>query len=414
MKRLFEHGSAILLHSAAVETTLQDRVRELGLNHPSVAHEAGLQAEVVQRAQRLTSANQIRDLERIGFILGLDELGLGHRAPGPDDAELAVRLKTLRPTYPKHAQPLSEGAVVTFAHAASVIRTQCKMQHWLGLQSYNTKFFPSDDYGTSISRPFKVGYTLAGHVRNILDLGSSPIESMRDLVDVRLGIPVVQARLPQHIAGATIAVSQSHPGDARGIVLNTDGANENVWVRRATLAHELGHLLFDPIQRLQRVRVDTYQSNEIDPESTVTDDVEQRANAFSIALLAPMQAVRDITTPPIQSRTIKIIMSEFGISYTAAHHHVFNAHYRQYELPSNGLSVDPSDEQKAAEDFALDYFPIERTPGVRRGRFAGIVAECYKRGFISGDTAAQYMNCDKNEFADSFETVRELYPLGDA
>jgi Zn-dependent peptidase ImmA (M78 family) len=117
-------------------------------------------------------------------------------------------------------------------------------------------------------------------------------------------------------------------------------------VRRATVAHELGHLLFDPVQRLDRVRVDTYQSNEIDPESQLdlasaaTDVVEQRANAFSIALLAPMQAVRDMTPSPLRSGAIERVMSEFGISYTAARHHICNAHYRQFEDSRNsGLAV---------------------------------------------------------------------------
>ena len=421
LEEALEYGSAILQHPTTAQTTLRNRVRELGLKHSSVAREARIQTEVVKRAQVQTSASQIHDLERIGFILGLDEFRLGHRAPGPDDAELAVRLKTLRPTHPMiGTQPLSPGTVLTFAHAASVIRTQCRMQDWLDIHGYNTKFRPTDDYGTSVSPPYKVGYMLAEHVREALGLGFSPIESMRDMVEVELGIPVVQAKLPQHISGATIAVGQSGQDEARGIVLNTDGATESIWVRRATVAHELGHLLFDPVQRLDRVRVDTYQSNEIDPEShldlgsATTDVVEQRANAFSIALLAPMQAVRDMTPPPLRSAAIERVMSEFGISYTAARYHVFNAHYRQYELPPDRASADPSDEQKAAENFTLDYFPIKVTPGIRRGRFAGMVGECYRRGFISVDSAAQYLNCDEKEFADSFETIRELYSVEDS
>lgn len=419
LEEALEYGSAILRHPTTAETTLRNRVRELGVKHSSIAREARIQTEIVERAQIRTSANQIRDLERIGFILGLDELRLGHRAPGPDDAELAVRLKTLRPTHPIRTQPLSAGAVLTFAHAASVIRTQCRMQDWLGIHGYNTRFRPTDDYGTSVSPPYKAGYMLADHVREALGLGFSPIESMRYLVEVELGIPVVQAKLPKHISGATIAVGQSEEHEDRGIVLNTVGANENIWVRRATVAHELGHLLFDPVQRLDRVRVDTYQSNETDPESqpdlasSATDVVEQRANSFSIAFLAPMQAVRDMTPAPFRSDAIERVMSEFGISYTAARHHVFNAHYRQYELPPDRISTDPSDEQKAAENFTLDYFPIEITPGMRRGRFAGMVGECYQRGFISVDSAAQYMNCDEREFMESFETVRELFSLED-
>ena len=407
LEEALEYGSAILIHPTAIESTLQHRIQELGIENTNVA-------EAVQRAQSQPSANQIHDLERIAFMLGLDELRLGHREPGHEDAELAVRLKTLRSTQPTSARPLSARAVVTFAHAASVIRAQCKMQNWLRIKAHATMFVPSDDYGTSVSPPYKVGYALAEHVRTILGLGSSPIESMRNLVEVELGIPVVQAELPQHIAGATIAIGRSEQDEARGIVLNTVGANESIWVRRATLAHELGHLLFDPNQRLQNVRVDTYEANEIDPEGTVTDRVEQRANAFAIALLAPMEAVRSITSTPIRSDSIKTVMSKFGISYTAAFYHIFNAHYRQYEIPSDKQCVEPSDEQVALENFTLDYPLIDRIPDVRRGRFAGIVGECYKRGYISVDSAAQYMDCDENEFAEHFETFRSLLSLEDA
>ena len=414
LEEALEYGSAILVHSTAIESILRQRIQELGLKNTSVAREADLQAEVVRRAQSQRSGIQIQDLERIGFILGLDELRLGHREPGPEDAELAVRLKTLRPPQPAPARALSPGAVVTFAHASSVIRAQCKMQNWLGTKAYNTMFRPSNDFGNSVSPPFKVGYALAEHVRTILGLGISPIESMRNLVEVELGIPVVQADLPQHIAGATIAIGHAEQDESRGIVLNTVGANENVWVRRATLAHELGHLLFDPIQRLQRVRVDTYESNEVDPEVTIKDPVEQRANAFAIALLAPMEAVRALAPTPIRSDSIKNVMSKFGISYTAARYHIYNAHYRQYELPLDRQFADPSDEQKALENFMLDYPLIESIPNVRRGRFAGIVGECHKQGYISVDSAAQYMSCDKNEFAKYRDMFRRLHSLEDA
>ena len=414
LEEALEYGSAILLHSTAIESTLQSRARELSLKHTTIAREAGLKSEVVQRAESRTSGNRIGDLERIGFILGLDELRLGYLPPGAEDAELAVRLKTLRPTQSIGARPLSAGAVLTFAHAASVIRTQRRLQNWLGLEVYDTKFVPNDDYGSPVCPAYQIGYALARDARTSLGLDDSPVESMRNLVEVELGIPVIQAKLPGHIAGATIAIGNPEYGEARGIVLNTVGPNENVWVRRATLAHELGHLLFDPIQRLERVRVDTYQSNEVDPQISVTDYVEQRVNAFAIAFLAPMEAVRNMTPTPIKSESIKSVMSEFGISHTAARYHVFNAHYRQDELPSHKPFADPSDEQKAAEDFTLDYFPIKRTPNVRRGRFAGIVCECFDKGYLSDDSAAQYMNCDKRELVNSLEDIRTLYNVAQA
>ena len=406
-----EYGSAILIRPNGIENTLHRRARELGLQHSTVAREADLPPEVVQRAKRLAPDNAIEDLERIGFVLGLDELRLGYQPPATGDDALAVRLKTLRPTQANDARHLSARAVLTFAHAASVIRTQRRLQSWLNLAEHARPFVPEEDYGSADHPAYRIGYALAEEARITLGLSDFPIESMKDLVETKLGIPVIQAELPGHIAGATIAVSDTDYEDVRGIVLNTVGANENVWVRRATLAHELGHLLFDPIQRLDRVRVDTYQSNEIDPQGRSIDYVEQRANAFAISFLAPMEAVREMTPTPLQSESIRNVMSTFGISHTAARYHTFNSHYRQFPLPQDQASVGPSDEQTAAENFTLDYFPIERTPLVRRGRFSTIVNDSCKKRYISIDSAAKYMCCNKKEFADASPVIHDLYSL---
>ncbi len=76
------------------------------------------------------------------------------------------------------------------------------------------------------------------------------------------------------------------------MAINTQGLNGNVWVRRFTMAHELGHLLWDPDQRLQSLRVDTYRDLEEDPvQRPGLDPVEARANAFAIELLAPQEYV---------------------------------------------------------------------------------------------------------------------------
>ena len=89
---------------------------------------------------------------------------------------------------------------------------------------------------------------------------------MRELVEHRLGIPIIQVKLPPAIAGATIS---SH--GQRGIVLNVRGANTNVWIRRTTLAHELAHILFDPEAKLESVRVDSYKQLERDTEDVLTN-----------------------------------------------------------------------------------------------------------------------------------------------
>ena len=413
LEEAVEYGSAILIRSGgSMEPTIRSRIEQLGLTAAAVADESDLALEVVERAGHRSVDNETGHLERIGFILGLDELRLGYRPTGEADAGLAVRLKTLRSPTATGAVGLSPTAVLKFAHSASVIRTQHRLQRWLGMEDGIGWFDPTDDYGTSISPAYRVGYELAEYARQRLNLGDRPIASMRDMVEKTLGIPVIQARLPGGVAGATIAVSDDEHGEVRGIVLNTVGANSNVWVRRATLAHELGHLLFDPIQHLEHVRVDTYQANEVDPQITATDYVEQRANAFSIAFLAPRDAVRNMVLTGGRTDPVREVMATYGISHTAARYHIRNSCYGRYQLPDDRSSdAVPSDEQKAAEESTLDYFPIRTTPDIRRGRFSEVVTSCYDKRYLSDHSAAQYMCCTKPDFRDKIEAIRELYGL---
>ena len=221
---------------------------------------------------------------------------------------------------------------------------------------------------------------------------------MRELVEDKVGIPVIQAELSQEsIAGATISVAD---GDQirRGIVLNLEGDNENPLVRRATIAHELAHLLYDPDEYLNTVRVDTYEGLESDPTSTpYLDDeyyrVEQRANAFAISFLAPLEEVHDMTLPPFSGEDVRRVVSKYGISVTAASYHVVNAHFRQYDYPRD-VTPDRGDDWRGVENFTVDFLPISTsTPVTRRGRFARLVVEACKNRLISTESAAEYLCC---------------------
>ena len=199
--------------------------------------------------------------------------------------------------------------------------------------------------------------------------------------------------------------------EARGVVLNTVGENQNVWIRRATLAHELGHLLYDPDSKLQSVRVDSYTDSQRNPQAQEADFVEQRANAFAIAFLSPNDAVRQLAPTPVSEESVIKVMHTFGISHTAARYHIANSHYRQFDVPSTVINTGPSDEQKAAENFTVDYFPVPDTPEQRRGKFAGLVTAAYDNGFISEDTAALYLECSVQDFQDNLEFLRSLYDI---
>ena len=373
-----------------------------------------MQSPSIKRAEQDADQVDLRELERLSFVLGLDPAKLSVDQRAGADPALGVRLRLLEgPNAPATGARLSPPSVLPSvlrgSEAASIIRSQLQLQRWLHADGRAAEFEPSHDYG-HVEPAWRAGYVLAGSTRERLGLGLEPIESMRDLVEHRLGIPIIQVALPNRIAGATIS---SH--GRRGIVLNTDGANSNVWIRRTTMAHELAHILFDPEEQLSNVRVDSYDEMARDAQNGASspDNVEQRANAFAVQFLAPRDAVKKIVPSPAQVSTASIerVMSRFGIGRAAARFHVGNAWWGQAELPPvQDISGEPTDEQRSVEDFTLDYFQPQSTPEQRRGRFAVLTAEAIDAALITTDTGAQYLACSVDELSGAMPFLRSLHP----
>ena len=405
-----EYGSAILRETpTSIEDAFRKRREDLGLGHSTVANAVGLQTNQIASAESQPSRLSIGELEQIAFVLGLDERFVAFRSDCGGDADLGVRLKVLH-REPGNAARVSQRNAILLSEAASVIRVQHRLQEWLRLSSELGQFVESSDYGSVQNPAWHIGYALAKDARRKLGLGIDPIPSMRELVETRLGIPVVQAEMNPRIAGATVTNTNDFDQEVRGIVLNVAGENDNIWVRRATLAHELGHLLYDPNYQLDTVRVDFYQNNEQNAETyTTVDYVEQRANAFAIAFLAPIESVLELTPTPVADKDVANVMSTFGISRTAAKFHISNCHYRQFSIPEPAPDTGPYDEQIAAENFTVDYFPLLGTPHQRRGKFSGLVAAAYELGFISEHTAASYLHSGTEEFTSVSSNLRDLF-----
>ena len=400
--------SAVLLsHAGAIEHALREQRDALGVTPAELASAANVDRAIVERAETDAEQLELRELEHLAFVLGLDPAKLSIDERAGSDPELGVRLRVLeieRVATPTNAR-LNARTVLRFSEAASTIRSQLLLQRWLDKQNEVDRFETSPNYGPPAWRE---GYALAGQAREQLGIGLESIESMRELVEGRLGIPIIQVELAPEIAGATIS---SH--DQRGIVLNVAGRNSNVWIRRTTLAHELAHILFDPEEQLSNVRVDSYEQIARDArrDDELPDPVEQRANAFAVEFLAPREAVRELVSSPAQvsAASIEQVMSKFGIGRAAARFHVGNAWWGEAELPvESAIQATPTDDQTAAENFTLDYFEPRVTPEQRRGRFAFLVAEAVDTGTITTDTAAQFLACTENEIRDALPLLREL------
>ncbi len=401
-----EYGTASLPSSVdEPAATIRNRRHQLGLTHKQVAQLCSLDNTTVVQSENSAFRTPIRALERISAALGLDERLIAFRPGSGGDDSLAVRLKTLGESIPS----FSARTVLTLAEAAWVAKTQSRLEAYLTIaKRYSIETHGDSNYGTAGYPAWQHGYWLASKTRSMLGINDSePIPSMRDLCS-RLGFPVIQASLPESFAGATVANA-----GCRAIVVNTRGYNSNVWVRRATLSHELAHLLWDPDEHLQNLRVDSYDQIQQMLAESPKDYVESRANAFSIEFLAPADAVRST----FQSfgddidLGMRAVMEKFGISATAARYHVWNSIERS--IPHSELVVQdtrPSDSWLGPENFTIDYFPLHSTPDVRRGGFSAAVAASEKMGLISEDTAAAYLCATAEVYRENRDDILDIFP----
>lgn len=389
--RAVDEGAVVISANVSEPArTLREQRESLGLTLKQAAKASGLTEDQIRIAEEPGSVTAIRKLRALAQSLGLSDEKICIRPGAGADRDLAYRLRVMK--HNGQDKKLSPSLVSHLAEAAWITSQQLDLAHYLG-QPYRLSQFDKKDSDYSYPT-WKKGYELAESTREILGLSPvEPIESMRAFVD-RLGIPLIQAPMGVVFAGATVV-----NGDDRGIAINTEGENTNVWVRRMTLSHELGHLLWDPKEKLRHLHVDRYDTVR-DANVYGNDVIESRANAFAIALLAPPQAVKEIVEKGdgLLSQ-IRELMSRYGIGPAAAKYHLSNisrqwgrevdvSNITQADLPS------PDDSWKASENWTVDFFPVQGIPVSRRGKFSGLVVSALQQGKISFDTAASWLGVD--------------------
>ena len=380
--------------------TLKTRRAALGLNEAQVARAAGVDPTIVSEAETPGRRSAVRDLEQIAQALALDERVLGYVPNAKGDRHLGVRLREL--TSDKAVNRFTASVVMGLSEAAWVVARQNSLSAALG-EAPDALVSGEAQRDWNYAYPsWEQGLRLAGKTRALLGLGDRPIASVRRLMEDQLGIPLVQLSLDGRFAGATLANEGT-----RGVVINERGANGNVRVRRMTLCHELGHLLWDPEQCLDRLTVDDYEGIERDYKDAKPDRVEIRANAFAVAFLAPPDEVRRLTNQAAAADdAVRAVMESFGISFSAARHHIRNLtgvvtnHVRPWDAPFDPWTT--------AENLTIDFFPIRTTPISRRGRFANRVVQAHARGLVSSDTASMMLRCPTGQFERHLAALRDI------
>jgi len=406
--RAVTEGSAVIPSTLDEPSkTFRERRESLGLSQREVSSYLEISEEEYSKIELPVSRTPIKTLIKVSQALGLDDqrISLGNNGHGE---KLAFRLKTM---LDERRASLSPRDLLTLSESAWVIFKQSQLTKQIkGVKRLKWEEFDHDNnYGLPPNYPaWMHGYYLGNKLRKNIEpskyIIDNAIPSLRALSEEFFQLPVIHANLRSTIAGATLSIE-----GCRGIVVNLQGANtSNAYSRRLTIAHELGHLLWDPEQNLNELRIDDY-TNLDSYWNDGADGVEQRANAFSVEFLAPQHLLQDLyNNNESGSQGIEAVMNHFGISFTAAKNHLQNNGLNVSRLSS--VNTVPSYEWRGREDFTSDYFPISTTQITRTGTFAGVVAHAYKNGLISISTAALYLNTEKDVFESQFETILELYP----
>lgn len=405
---ILEYGSAIIAaNESEPSQSVATKRKILGWSPDQLAKAAKVALEDVKDAENPKTRTSIHILSRIAQALQLDDLRLGLLPGGGTDARYAYRVRSLtvgRQITAKTVQALNE--------AAWVVAKQAELASWLAasegrkLEKPGQRGFEGDSrYGSPDYPAWRCGFDLARSTRDLLRIDRTTPVTLRSIIEEQLDIPLIQLEMDKAIAGATIAV-----GDVRGIVVNMNGLNRNDLIRRTTVGHELCHLLWDTEENFQSLTIDRYEDLE-KYFGAPQEAKEARANAFAVELLAPQEQVGQLYQLHNDPRQgLRAVMEHFGISYTAAMWQVYN--FLDRKVPLDVLGVDDHscpDDWRGKESFVTDIFEPSTTPHSRRGKFSYCVAMCWKKGLISKQSAAAYLNCGEDNVDKGADFILEVY-----
>lgn len=395
----------LLIRSDEPYRSIDKQLRNLGLSLKDVARKIRWSNDLTRKLE-LKRQIPFKELERLARTIGLEGDKLGITVDAAADIETGVRLRTYRNSDPKR---FTVSTVLGLAEAAWTIQKQFELAKLIGQQDANVVrrlgFEPSAEYGSPLTKTYQEGYRLARQARRLLNIpADKPITSVKELIEVDLCIPVIQLEIHSELAGATVS-SNSY----RGIVINLKGDNANPLARRMTMAHELGHLLWDPDQRLNRLVVDKYDSiiRDAVTSGSPLDAVERRANAFAIEFLAPGDAILQLfENAGGGAAGLERVVSTFGVSKTAIVNHLMNASHNRIDMSRQETPSISTDEWEASESLAVPLFDPQTVPVSRRGRFSLYVMKAYESKRISDDTASSLYQCQRGELDRALNSTR--------
>jgi len=230
------------------------------------------------------------------------------------------------------------------------------------------------------------GESLARTVRKELDLGDDPIPSMVDLLH-RLGVCILWVSTNERsLDGACARFPMP------GVLVVLDEGFPSPWRTRATLAHELCHLLFD-LGAERRVLLSPSQAR-----GRHLDDLERTAKAFAAHLLVPTSRVKLVVSSkdPTSEDAIVAVGEAFGVGRKL----VINRLQQVFGFSEEQrLRMEYRYESKTAARYSADFTrdqPPERS-GLRGEPLFGLVHQALGQGRLPPSRARRILGLSSAE-----------------
>jgi transcriptional regulator with XRE-family HTH domain/Zn-dependent peptidase ImmA (M78 family) len=242
---------------------------------------------------------------------------------------------------------------------------------------------------------------LAIDVRRWLELGEGPIPSMVDVLEHRLGVPIVWSTLDE-VDDSIDGASTVDPIPA--VLVNLVGGRELWWRTRMTLAHELCHLLFDALPASEHQRMVMFsphregsrtQGHRHYPLSDAMERMERRANAFAAHFLTPARAVRRLVSrnDATSEHAISLLCQQFSIGRITAINQLQNVWLLSKQERARMLD-------RAGEQALPSEHPDANVPSGRAPRCATLidwVDDALAHGWIGKVRAYNYLGLKLSE-----------------
>ncbi|NQT41221.1 MAG: ImmA/IrrE family metallo-endopeptidase [Planctomycetes bacterium] len=244
---------------------------------------------------------------------------------------------------------------------------------------------------------------VATQERQRLGLGDQPIEELRDLLEMEVGLRIVYESLPSKIAGmfafssefgGVIAVNMKHPAQRR----------------RATMLHEYGHLITDRYK--PGVDYINYPGSRKPPN-------ERFAESFSMAFLMPATSVRRRFNHIVNSS------GDFQIADLCRLKHCYFVSLEAMTLRLERLNLIPKGVLQHLKESRFEVRKAEEMLGLREDRGAGgrfsqryvsLAVDAYERGELSEGQLASFLRCDRvtaREIRQQYLTTTDLSDEGE-